>query len=470
MTVDYEAFVAHLKKPEAAGLTAHLKQFLVKFNETPNILQAQRKLVASFLDYIYAESSDHPAFRGPAADDLPDVENIREGWEKLIMSKIFDRVFTAPGTDETRSNLVLQRKIESFAWIDERHLDIPMTFNLSLEIAQAELLRINGFKSPRDKLVILQNVLQIVVDLIKKNTRDGESAGNDNLLPTLILVVIRANPPNMISNIKYIMRFRNAQELEKGPNQYCMTNVMGAISFIYNMTGKSLTLTDAEKQRLGMDGSQSAQGSQTRLNGSNAPNTTGGAGELNRIAGQVSNFFGKIFTEVKTISTQAADEIAGFVASSDSPTTTTSAATSAATTTTMSAAGTPASAYPATTPDASIAKNGITSMAASPAIRTMADQEEFELQLALALSLSESGAQATKDAAPRGAAQVSSATPNGDDGEPSLIEAQIRAIDEAVERRKREQEAAGRVPVVGVPPAGHAHGDDDDEEVLVRVK
>jgi hypothetical protein len=92
-----------------------------------------------------------------------DPAQVKEGWEKLVMSKIYDRVFGAPGTDESKSNAQLTRKMDSYRWIEERHLDLPFQFQLSLEVAQAELLRVNGFRSPRDKLVIMQNVLQLIV-------------------------------------------------------------------------------------------------------------------------------------------------------------------------------------------------------------------------------------------------------------------------------------------------------------------
>ncbi|KAL2917890.1 hypothetical protein HK105_202303 [Polyrhizophydium stewartii] len=436
MPVDFEAFLAQLRRKDAADLTSHLKTFLARFSEHPNVLQGQRKLVASFLEYIYGESIDHPAFAGATEHDPPDVENIREGWEKLVMSKIHDRVFGAPGTDEAKSNAVLSRKFESFKWIEERHLDIPYSFNLSLEVAQAELLRINGFKSPRDKLVILQNVQQLVADLIKKHSVEGDSAGNDNLLPTLILVVIRAAPPNMISNIKYIMRFRNSQEMERGPNQYCMTNVMGAISFIYNMTAKSLTLSDEEKATLGISSApqQPNNGPGAGQHGAGWRQSTG-AGELNRIAGQMSQFFGSIFKEVRTIGSQAAEDFAGLVAGdSTASTTTESTPASSAQHGTMPAVATPSSAsgnppelpprgaggeHPAA--DYAQHQGALKQLPAhlqgqAGVPKTLEEQEEFEFQLALALSLSE---QQTAEG---------EITPE--------LQRELRAIDEAVERQQ----------------------------------
>jgi hypothetical protein len=164
------------------------------------------------------------------------------------MTKVFDFVFGAPNTEEPRSNQILKNKVETYQWIEERHLDLSINFSLSLEVVQAELLRINGFRSPRDKLVILENVIRLIVDLIKKRT-GAVSPNNDSLLPSLILVIIRSNPPNLISNVKYITRFRNPEEMEKGSNQYVMTTMMSAISFIYNISAKSLTLNSEEKAK-----------------------------------------------------------------------------------------------------------------------------------------------------------------------------------------------------------------------------
>jgi hypothetical protein len=181
-------------------------------------------MIHQFLTQINEDSSNHITFIDPDSQEF-DAENVKEGWEKLVMTKVFEAVFGAPGTEETRSNQVLQKKIETYSWIEERHLDLSINYSLSLEVAQAELLRINGFRSPRDKLVILQNVMQLIVELIKKKT-GSDSTTNDALLPTLILVIIRANPPNLISNVKYVTRFRNPAEMEKGNNQFCMTNMV----------------------------------------------------------------------------------------------------------------------------------------------------------------------------------------------------------------------------------------------------
>ncbi|KAI8910239.1 hypothetical protein EDD86DRAFT_246628 [Gorgonomyces haynaldii] len=249
--IDYESFVTKLKTPSGDGLRKQFQLFLNQFSQVHG-LPSQRRFISTFLKQIIQDSLQSDTFK---ENDQVDEENVKEGWEKLVLSQVFDRIFVVG--EEAKANVILQQKMTQFSWIQEKHLDIPIQFSLKLEVASAELLKVNGYKAPRDKLVVMQNVMQIVVDLISKS---NAVANQDILLPTLILVIVRANPANMISNIKY----------------------MGAVSFIYNMTNQGMT--EKAKERL--------------VNP-----------EMSRITNQVSGFFSNLFKEVKTLGSQAADEI-----------------------------------------------------------------------------------------------------------------------------------------------------------------
>lgn len=70
--------------------------------------------------------------------------------------------------------------------------------------------------------------------------------GADTFIPFLILVVLRANPPNLISNVQYIQRFRNPERLQ-GENGYYLSSLNGAISFIETLDSSSLSSIDQEE-------------------------------------------------------------------------------------------------------------------------------------------------------------------------------------------------------------------------------
>ena len=74
---------------------------------------------------------------------------------------------------------------------------------------------------------MLLNTTTIVSEILKKK---GQTMGNDFLLPALILVIIRSDPNDLISHVKYIMRFRNQEKVSDGIVQFTLTNMVNFIN------------------------------------------------------------------------------------------------------------------------------------------------------------------------------------------------------------------------------------------------
>ncbi|RUS17495.1 hypothetical protein BC937DRAFT_89912 [Endogone sp. FLAS-F59071] len=79
------------------------------------------------------------------------------------------------------------------------HLRLIHLFRALLLHRYKELLKINNYKAPRDKLICILNSCKVIFGLIKHVEGD---AGADKFLPILIYVVLKANPPNLISNVQ----------------------------------------------------------------------------------------------------------------------------------------------------------------------------------------------------------------------------------------------------------------------------
>lgn len=67
----------------------------------------------------------------------------------------------------------------------------------------SELLKINHYKAPRDKMICILNCCKVIFGLIRHTSGTSpEATSADAFVPVLIFVVLRANPENLLSNVE----------------------------------------------------------------------------------------------------------------------------------------------------------------------------------------------------------------------------------------------------------------------------
>ncbi|KAI9272572.1 hypothetical protein BY458DRAFT_508649 [Sporodiniella umbellata] len=238
---DFNRFVEQMRSRTAKPIKTYYKSFLQAFNRRPWTTNEQIKIIQDFLEFIYIKMRENDIWRGMSDQEF---SNAKEGMEKLVMNRLYSATFCSTTTDDKERDEILHQKISIFRWIREKHLDIPETEHNEnfLKFAESELLKINNYKAPRDKLICILNCCKIIFGLIKQVEGD---AGADKFLPILIYVIIRANPNRLVSNAQYIYRFRCIDQLQAEQGYY-LTNLMGAIAFIESMEAKSLSISKEE--------------------------------------------------------------------------------------------------------------------------------------------------------------------------------------------------------------------------------
>jgi hypothetical protein len=128
-----------------------------------------------------------------------------------------------------------------------------------MENAQDQLLRMDKYKAPRDKLLCLVNVKTIVEEIIATANRDGFSiGGGDAFFPVLLLVVIRAKPQALASNIEYIRRFRGQRM--SGQFDFILSNLESVAMYLDTVDWRDLKISeDAFLSRLAEAGIPEAE-------------------------------------------------------------------------------------------------------------------------------------------------------------------------------------------------------------------
>lgn len=271
---DFHRFLEQLRHRTADPVARFLRSFLNEFGKKQWAVHEQVKIISDFLEFISKKMAQCEIWRSVSDAEF---DNAREGMEKLVMNRLYSQTFSpaipaqdvssptkkrfrhqthsphGPGRrgqhqEDVERDDVIAQKIRIYGWIREEHLDIaPITDKgrRFLVLAQQELLKIGSYRAPRDKVICILNTCKVIFGYLK-NSKSDQSA--DAFVPLLIYTVLRANPEHLVSNVQYILRFRNQEKLG-GEAGYYISSLMGVVTFIENLDRTNLTITDEEFER-----------------------------------------------------------------------------------------------------------------------------------------------------------------------------------------------------------------------------
>ncbi|MCJ1433934.1 hypothetical protein MMC27_003299 [Xylographa pallens] len=271
---DFHRFLEQLRHRTADPVAKFLRSFLVEFGKKQWMVHEQVKIISDFLIFITSKMSQCEIWK-----EVSDAEfdNAKEGMEKLVMNRLYSQTFSpaipaatsisptkgkrktvekplssgrrGQHQEDVERDEVLAQKVRIYGWVKEEHLDIRPIEDGGrrfLSLAQQELLKIESYRAPRDKVICVLNCCKVIFGLLRKSKSADTSA--DSFVPLLIYVVLQANPEHLVSNVQYILRFRNQEKLG-GEAGYYLSSLMGAIQFIENLDRTALTISDEDFER-----------------------------------------------------------------------------------------------------------------------------------------------------------------------------------------------------------------------------
>ncbi|GLT41380.1 hypothetical protein SLA2020_154470 [Shorea laevis] len=242
-------FLDRMRHPSAADFVKAIKSFIVSFSNNAPDPERDSAAVQDFLAKMEAAFRAHPLWAGCSEEEL---ESAGEGLEKYVMTKLFTRVFASLPDNVKHDEQLSEKMALVQQFIRPENLDIKPTFQneTSWLLAQKELQKINMYKAPRDKLVCILNCCRVINNLLfNASIASSENApGADDFLPVLIFVTIKANPPQLHSNLLYIQRYRHQSRLV-GEAAYFFTHMLSAESFISNIDARALSMEEAEFEK-----------------------------------------------------------------------------------------------------------------------------------------------------------------------------------------------------------------------------
>lgn len=242
-------FLERMRQPSAADFVKSIKSFIVSFSNNAPDPERDGAAVQEFLANTEAAFRAHPLWAGCSEEEL---ESAGEGLEKYVMTKLFARVFASLPDDAKYDEKLSEKMALIQQFVRPENLDIKPIFQneTSWLLAQKELQKINMYKAPRDKLVCILNCCKVISNLLLNVSISSNEnpPGADEFLPVLIYVTIKANPPQLHSNLLYIQRYRRQSRLV-AEAAYFFTNMLSAESFISNIDAQALSMDEIEFEK-----------------------------------------------------------------------------------------------------------------------------------------------------------------------------------------------------------------------------
>ncbi|CAB3384514.1 Hypothetical predicted protein [Cloeon dipterum] len=192
------------------------------------------ELLYNFLEELASEMERDPLWRA-ANESRLDIA--RQIVEQTVISRVYLNALYPNGEGDISRDQVLHEHMKHLSEIitlNHKDLRIPKSFQYECPwpSAQAKISILGACKTPKEKV-------QCVVDCAKTIMRLLELAHNqstpaaDDFTPVLVYVLIKANPPSLLSTVQYVNDFFESKL--SGEESYWWVQFCSAIEYIKTM-------------------------------------------------------------------------------------------------------------------------------------------------------------------------------------------------------------------------------------------
>uniref|UniRef100_A0A7R9YBU0 VPS9 domain-containing protein n=1 Tax=Pinguiococcus pyrenoidosus TaxID=172671 RepID=A0A7R9YBU0_9STRA len=245
--MSYEEFIVRLLQPASSDLLDYVRNLINSIlhahAENDPSCEELRGTLTNFYGVMITSMASHRAWgsANPPVDE-DGLLSARNWLEKFVMSKIGHICFAA--AQETAQDDALLRKMEQLRLLTPEDLHVPeyVQNELSLELAAAELRKINGVVTPGEKIACVVQCATMIFSVLNLARKRGDTTsrpGADDFLPVFIYVVLQARVPKLQSNCAYIEAFHNPVNLMSKAG-YCFVNLCSASAFIMDLDCTSI--------------------------------------------------------------------------------------------------------------------------------------------------------------------------------------------------------------------------------------
>ncbi|KAJ7405961.1 GTPase-activating protein and VPS9 domain-containing protein 1 [Willisornis vidua] len=192
--------------------------------------------VEDFLQFLYGAMAQDAIWQNASEEQLQDAQL---AIERSVMNRIFKLAFypNQDGDilrDQACECLVLDLLCGAQQCLDTQSWQLLLCPQVYLReapwpSAQSEIRTISAYKTPRDKVQCILRMCSTIMNLLSLANEDSVP-GADDFVPVLVFVLIKANPPCLLSTVQYISSFY--ANCLSGEESYWWMQFTAAVEFI----------------------------------------------------------------------------------------------------------------------------------------------------------------------------------------------------------------------------------------------
>ncbi|XP_074830106.1 GTPase-activating protein and VPS9 domain-containing protein 1 isoform X1 [Natator depressus] len=187
--------------------------------------------VEDFLQFLYGAMAQDVIWQNASEEQLQDAQL---AIERSVMNRIFKLSFYPNQDGDILRDQVLHEHIQRLSKVvtaNHRSLQIPEVYlrEAPWPSAQSEIRTISAYKTPRDKVQCILRMCSTIMNLLSLANEDSVP-GADDFVPVLVFVLIKANPPCLLSTVQYISSFY--ANCLTGEESYWWMQFTAAVEFI----------------------------------------------------------------------------------------------------------------------------------------------------------------------------------------------------------------------------------------------
>ncbi|GAB1604956.1 GTPase-activating protein and VPS9 domain-containing protein 1-like isoform X2 [Argonauta hians] len=210
-----------------------LSNFIAEFQKL-TVSDEKEDLVERFLNGLYQSIQTDALWQGCSENQL---QSSCIALERYVMGRIYTHAMFPNGDGDILRDQLIHEHIKNLSQVispTHKDLCIPKIYQFECPwpAAQREIHMINAYKTPKDKVQCVYRCSLCIMNLLSM-ANDRKVPAADDFFPVLIYVIIKANPPCLLSTIQYVNSFYG--ERVTGEEQYWWMQFFSAVKFIKTM-------------------------------------------------------------------------------------------------------------------------------------------------------------------------------------------------------------------------------------------